>query len=238
MPITFRDISVLALLAVAAPLAAQEASEPTADAPPAAQSEPAASEEPGTGEAPAPEVPAEIGAADPASGLSMGQPVEGAEAEPQVGQPYVREEFGDWALRCLRSEDGDDPCQIYQLLLDADGNAVAEISMFPLPEGQQAVAGATIVAPLETLLTEDLTLSVDGSNARQYPFTFCNRAGCVARVGFTAEEVQQFRSGNAAQLSIVPAAAPDQRVDLTISLAGFTAGYEASAQSAPTVPEE
>ena len=107
--------------------------------------------------------------------------------------------------------------------------------MFPLPEGGQAAAGATIVAPLETLLTENLTLGIDGAEPKRYPFTFCNRAGCVARVGFTAEELQQFRNGNAAQMSIVPAAAPDQRVELTISLSGFTAGFEQA--TAPNVTQ-
>lgn len=160
--------------------------------------------------------------------LSLGTPVQG---EPQVGQPYIREVSGDWALRCLKSEEGTaDPCQLYQLLVDADGNSVAEISMFPLPEGGRAAAGATIVAPLETLLTEQLTISVDGGAARRYPFTFCNAAGCVARVGFTEEEINQFRRGNAANLRMVPAAAPDQEVNLTISLSGFTAGFTASGQ--------
>jgi invasion protein IalB len=173
--------------------------------------------------------------------LSLGEPAEGeAAAEPadQTGQPYLREEFGDWSLRCVRAAEGPDPCQLYQLLLDADGNAVAEISMFPLPEGGEAVAGATIVAPLETLLTEELTLSVDGTAARVYPFTFCTAAGCVARVGFTAEEVQQFRNGVAAEMSIVPAAAPDQRVTLAISLTGFTAGFEAGRAGSAEGPAE
>lgn len=213
MPTTLKTISVLALLAMAAPLAAQEA--------------------PAEGETPAAE-------ATPAPGgdISLGQSADAGTGEPQVGQPYIREEFGDWGLRCLRTEDGNDPCQLYQLLLDAEGNAVAEISLFPLPEGREALAGATIVAPLETLLTENLTLSVDGADQRQYPFNFCNRAGCVARVGFTAAEVDQFRAGNTAQLSIVPAAAPDQRVTLDISLSGFTAGYQAAGESAPTIPPQ
>ena len=161
----------------------------------------------------------------------MGAPVEGG--PPQVGETYIREAFGDWSLRCLKAETGEDPCQLYQLLKDADGNAVAEISMFPLPEGGQAAAGATIVAPLETLLTEQITISVDGTGARRYPFTFCNQAGCVARVGFTAEEVAQFKAGAEASMRIVPAAAPDQEVVLKISLVGFTAGYDGTAAPAP-----
>jgi len=167
---------------------------------------------------------------DPAADLSMGTPV--TEGEPQEGQPYIREEFGDWALRCLRAPEGQaDPCQLYQLLMDDQGNAVAEISLFPLPEGGRAAAGATIVVPLETLLTENLTMSVDGGQTRQYPFTFCNRAGCVARVGFSQADIDLFKRGAAAQLQMVPAAAPEETVDLTISLSGFTAGYTASSEN-------
>jgi len=212
MPISLKPLPVLALLAWTLPLAAQEA---PADQP--------ADE---TTEAPAADAPAEGATATPDAGLSMGEAPEAASEEPQVGQPYISETSGDWALRCLRTEDGEDPCQLYQLLKDEEGNNVAEISMFPLPEGGQAAAGATIVAPLETLLTENLTLGIDGNEPKRYPFTFCNRAGCVARVGFTAEEIEQFRNGNTAQLTIVPAAAPDQVVNLTISLSGFTAGFE------------
>ncbi len=167
-------------------------------------------------------------AADPAVDLAMGTEVEG---ELAVGAAYIREEFGDWALRCMKAEEGTpDPCQLYQLLFDANGNSVAEISMFPLPDGGRAAAGATIVVPLETLLTAQLQMSVDGANARRYPYTFCNRAGCVARIGFTADEVNQFKRGNAATLRMVPAAAPDEQVVLNLSLTGFTAGYDATSQ--------
>lgn len=180
-----------------------------------------------TTEEPAAEAPA----ADPADGLSLGTPLDEAGpatiADLAVGQPYVRGESGDWLFRCLKAEEGTvDPCQLYQLLNDENGNSVAEISMFPLPGSGRAAAGATIVAPLETLLTEQLTISVDGGAARRYPFTFCNTAGCVARVGFTEEEVQQFKRGNVAKVTMVPAAAPEERVELNVSLTGFTAGYD------------
>ena len=125
-----------------------------------------------------PEATPETAPAD--DGLDLGTPVDDA---PQPGEPYVREVFGDWALRCVRVADGPEPCQLYQLLLDQDENPIAEVSIVPLPPGGQAVAGAVIVVPLETLLTEQLTLSIDGSQARRYPYDFCNRAGCIARFG-------------------------------------------------------
>ncbi len=154
--------------------------------------------------------------------LSLGEPV-----GPQVGEPYVREEFGDWALRCIKSEPGaPDPCNLYQLLSNDAGVAVAEFNIFRLPEGQRAAAGATVVVPLETLLTQQLTIAVDGANPRRYPFTFCNRAGCVARVGFTQEEIDEFKRGVTATVRLVPAAAPDEEVILDVSLSGFTAGYD------------
>ena len=161
--------------------------------------------------------------------LALGEPV-----GPQVGEPYEREVFGDWALRCIKAEEGArDPCNLYQLLTNEDGVAVAEFNLFPLPEGQRAAAGATVVVPLETLLTEQLTISVDGANARRYPFTFCNRAGCVARIGFTQAEVDQFKRGSTASVRLVPAAAPEAEVVLDVSLTGFTAGFTSSSQTSP-----
>ncbi len=157
------------------------------------------------------------------SGLSLGT----VEGEVAIGQTYIREEFSSWQLRCVRTEDGKDPCQLYQLLSDGDGNSVAEFNIFPLPEGQQAVAGANVITPLETLLTASLRLAVDGGQPKRYPYSFCSQIGCFSRIGLTAEEVALFRKGAAATITIVPAAAPDETVELGLSLSGFTAGFNA-----------
>ena len=222
---SIKPLLVAAIFAVATNLSAQEAT--TTEAPAA---DAAATETP-VADASAVEVPAaDAAAAEAPADLSMGSEVAAAD-ENAVGTPYIRETQGDWSVRCLRAAPGEaDPCQLYQLLQDAEGNSVAEISMFALPEGSKAAAGATIVVPLETLLTEQLQISVDGASTRRYPFTFCNRAGCVARVGFTQDEVNQFKRGNTASVRMVPAAAPTEEVVLKISLAGFTAGYEAASK--------
>jgi hypothetical protein len=49
----------------------------------------------------------------------------------------------------------------------------------------------------------------------------------VARLGFTAEEVDSLRRGAAAKIVIVPFVAPDARVELPVSLKGFTDGLAA-----------
>lgn len=158
----------------------------------------------------------------PLTGLSTGEVISPDGAD---GDSYVGNTHGDWELVCVRVTEGPDPCQMYQLLRDAEGNATAEITIFPLPPGQEAVAGATILTPLETLLTAQLVKQVDGGAAKRYPFTFCTAIGCIARVGFTAEEVDSFRRGARATWALVPVAAPDQVVNLDMSLIGFTAAF-------------
>jgi invasion protein IalB len=165
--------------------------------------------------------------------LSMGTDTNAAPAAPTdrvnaaVGQTYISAVHGDWEERCVKTEDGADPCQLYQLLMDDNANPVAEISIFGLPKGQQAAAGATIIVPLETLLTESLSMKVDAGKERKYPFSWCSGIGCVSRVGFTGPEIDVFRKGNSAEISIVPVVAPDQRVTVKVSLKGFTAGFDA-----------
>lgn len=202
--------SALALLLAlaAAPVLAQDAAAPTEGEAPAATEAEAAT--------------------DPATapgGLAMGVEVQGD----GVGANYTAATFGDWEQRCVRTESGADPCQLYILLRDEQDNAVAEFTMFGLPEAADspAAAGATLIAPLETLLTAGVTLQIDAGAQKAYPFTFCTQIGCVARLGFTAEEVAEFKAGANAVISIAPFVAPDERVTLAMSLNGFTAGYDA-----------
>ncbi|MBO6885934.1 MAG: invasion associated locus B family protein [Marivita sp.] len=155
--------------------------------------------------------------------LDTGEPV----AEPSAKDgTYVKTTHGDWSIQCLRVPEGPEPCQMYQLLKDQNGGNVAEVSIFRVPQGGQVAAGGTFVVPLETLLTEKLNVRVDSGQAKRYDFSFCTTVGCYARVGFVAEDVAAFRRGNVANVTIVPALAPDQRVTVAMSLSGFTAAFE------------
>lgn len=204
-PVSRTLVSVLALaLAVPGAVLAQTEEAPAADAPAASEPAPAGDD------------------------LSLGAEVKAPDGP---GTTYTAATFDSWEQRCIRTEDGSDPCQLYQLLKDGEGTSVAEISMFALPAGGQAVAGATVVAPLETLLTEQMTLAIDGATPKRYPFTWCAPVGCIARLGFTQEDLDSFKKGAKATMTIVPALAPDQKVVLEISLKGFTAGFEAVAKT-------
>ena len=76
-----------------------------------------------------------------------------------------------------------------------------------------------------------MRLTIDGGEAKRYPFSFCTEVGCISRLGFTAGEVEEFKRGAQAVVTIVPAAAPNQTVELTMSLTGFTAGFTAAQAS-------
>jgi invasion protein IalB len=157
------------------------------------------------------------------SDLDTGEPV--AEANPD-NNSYIKTTHGDWAIQCLRVQEGPEPCQMYQLLRDQNGGSVAEVSIFRVPNGGQVSAGGTFIVPLETLLTQKLNIRVDSGQAKRYDFSFCTQIGCYARVGFTDEDVAAFRRGNVANVTIVPALAPDQLVTVAMSLSGFTAAFE------------
>ncbi|SEP11688.1 Invasion protein IalB, involved in pathogenesis [Salinihabitans flavidus] len=166
------------------------------------------------------------------SDLSMGEAIAEDDAE-----NISREAIGDWELQCQMIDGEKGPCSMHQLLLDENENPVAEVNIFRLANGGMAAAGATIIVPLETLLTAQLTIAIDGGAAKRYPFAYCTQVGCVARIGFTEQDLEAYKKGQVALATIVPAVAPDQTVDLDISLSGFTKAYEESTpveQPAPT----
>lgn len=158
--------------------------------------------------------------------LDMGEDT----AAPAAGGETYSEAYGDWSRECIRlpeGQDGPDPCQLSQLLYQpGEGNTIGKMTVGRLPEGGQAVAGSMVIMPLGTLLTEQLVISVDSAAQRRYPFRFCDSVGCVAQIGFTAAEIEAFKAGNQANITIVGAGAPDKKVSVPVSLKGFTAAWE------------
>jgi invasion protein IalB len=83
-----------------------------------------------------------------------------------------------------------------------------------------------VVVPLETALPAQLTVTVDDGAPRRYPYAFCNPVGCYARIGLTEQDITAYKRGAVARLTIIPALAPDQKVELDLSLDGFTASFD------------
>ncbi len=223
MPRLISTLPLVALLSLGTALHAQEEASGDAAAETATEEQPAA--DTATDQGTAAEDAGET--AEGSEEEEAGSDEEALDMGRQRQDPtYIKEQYGDWQLKCFRSEAEEDPCQMYQLLTEEAGNPVAEFSLFRLAEGAQAVAGATIVVPLGTLLTEELRISVDGGRAKTYTYSFCSMVGCFARIGLTQEDINAFKAGGAANLQIVPAQAPDQTVNIKASLDGFTAAFD------------
>jgi len=167
--------------------------------------------------------------AEDATGIESTLPV----GQTPIGETYIAETHGDWEIRCIRAEEGQpEPCQMYQLLVDQGGSPVAELNVFDLPDEGQIVAGATVVTPLDTLLTPGMRMRVDAGPWAEYPFAFCQQVGSFVRPGLTAAALDPFRNGGVATVAIVPLPAPDQVVQIEASLIGFTAGFGALSERA------
>lgn len=161
--------------------------------------------------------------------LAMGEEVSSATGQPAPAatpNDVTSEKIGDWDVQCAKDGPEPRPCRLYQLLRDDSGQPISEVTLFKLPVAEgEAVAGATMVVPLETLLTNQLTLHIDDKGSRRYPFAYCNQAGCIARIGLSQVDINNYKSGSLVKIRIVPAAAPDQVVTVNMSLNGFTKAF-------------
>lgn len=155
-------------------------------------------------------------------------------SEVEVGEPYIAEIFRDWQVRCIRSDQVEIPdrCEMFQLLEEENGNPVAEFRIAAaLIEEEGTVANATILTPLDTLLSPGLQIRVDDAEPAVVPFAFCRPVGCFVQVSLTAENIAQFENGADTQV-VLYALIRDELGQmggapvLTIaSLRGFTAAF-------------
>lgn len=159
-----------------------------------------------------------------ASGLSLGKPLE-TMREP--GEIYLAASKGDWNVRCITGNPGEtDRCEIQQLLFVNENTPIADISIFKLPEGEAAVAAANIMVPLETLLTKKFRFAFSEEIIKEYPYAFCNKNGCLVRLGLLEEDVEALKKGASSELSITHISDADASINLDVSLKGFTAAFE------------
>ncbi|OUS08378.1 hypothetical protein A9Q96_02680 [Rhodobacterales bacterium 52_120_T64] len=151
-------------------------------------------------------------------------PVAGAAAAEEQPQEIVRETHGDWEIRCTTATDA---CFLYQLMLNDQGTPVAEFSIIKLPLGSEAVAGATIVAPLGTLLTRGVIFAVDDASPVQYPFSWCTRPGCFSRFGLTDLLIADMKTGSDVNITLYSIGNAQVGIPVTASLNGFTSAFDA-----------
>ena len=156
--------------------------------------------------------------AEEADNLSIDDAMAG---EPHKPQPYIKETNKDWNLKCIAPQISTERCEANQLIVNDKKQPVAEISIFKLSDNQVAEAAATIIVPLETILSEGLILAIQDLEPKKYQFKFCNSLGCYSQIGLTKEEVEALKNKEKASIYLKHISSGDQQVIIPISLAGF-----------------
>ncbi len=172
-------------------------------------------------------------------GLAIGQtePVTLPDrSEVEAGEPYVADTFRDWQVRCIRSESDDIPdrCEMFQLLEEENGNPVAEFRIsVALFEQDDTVASATILTPLDTLLSPGLQLQIDDNPPATVPYAFCRPIGCFVQLALSEADIAEFQNGADTAVRLFALLRDENGqmggapVPTSASLRGFTAAYEA-----------
>jgi invasion protein IalB len=171
-----------------------------------------------------------------AAGLPLAAAAQEGDAGRAPGEAYVAETFTDWELRCIAAAEEGQPerCEMFQLLLDEQDNPVAVFRVnVPMTLGEDQVAAAVIVTPLETLLAPGIRLRIDDAEPTGVPYTLCEQSGCMARIPLADQAVQAFKAGGDVFMEIFALVRGDMGeiggvpVPVTASLRGFTAAYDA-----------
>ena len=141
-------------------------------------------------------------------------------------QSVTRETIGAWEVACLPSGDN---CAMAQIGNDESGTPVMEMVIRkldePLEVGERtAIAVLDVITPLGVVLIDGLSVTIDGGRTETAPFQICTEQGCLVREPIDDDLVKRFKRGNSAVVSVV--AANQGEVNATISLSGFTRGYD------------
>lgn len=175
-------------------------------------------------EAPAPEAPAAEApapAVTPAPTPAPAAPAPAPEPEPQPEVTVTP--HGDWEVGCL---DGTPQCELQQVAVDQTDNPVVLVRIVRLPSDADAEALAVFNTPLGTLLPPGLSFQIDAAQTASLPFEWCVQEGCVVRLGLREPDIAAMKRGNQVNLTVTSIADPATPVQLTLSLSGFTAGYD------------
>lgn len=145
---------------------------------------------------------------------------------PAGAAPVLRGTHGNWEIRCIGQSD----CVMTQMHQRGPNSADAVFTVIKPqgmtdPQGNRIEAFAEIVVPLGVYLPGGLGLKVDDQPARAAPFERCISEGCVVRAPISSSMIEAMRRGSTA--TIVIFSAPEQPVQIPISLSGFTAAFQA-----------
>lgn len=143
--------------------------------------------------------------------------------EAEVPLDVTEREFQDWILRCGRSEQGPEVCEMQQEQTDDDGRPIMAVAVGTVPGTSDL--GLLVMLPLGILLPPGVTLQVDGGAETPLEVQLCDRRGCRIEKLVEPELLNRLKAGREATV-FFEALDPQgraRRLGVPISLLGFTA---------------
>lgn len=140
----------------------------------------------------------------------------------QAEQNVERTPSGDWTVECVQNPQAGRLCRMVQNVKDPkNGNPLMEVVVAKPPKQRSAIL--SLRAPLGVWLRPGLSFSVDGGNADKVDFEFCLKGGCLAQVQLSQGKVNAMKRGSKAIVGMQTIRR--QKLNLNVSLRGFTAAY-------------
>lgn len=166
-------------------------------------------------------------------GLPGAAVAQDAVAPDSDGPSSILETYRDWVVRCDSAEGAPRRCEMAQELRQADGRLVFATLVQRTGTEDAAVV---FVAPFGVALAEGLRFQWADASVWDVPFATCYATGCIAERA--ADQADLARMQDAASVPVAMQAFGGDRVELTLSLAGFTGAWRrlavlAAEQTAP-----
>ena len=142
-----------------------------------------------------------------------------------TAQGVVRSAHGDWQIRCdMPPGAQSEQCALIQSVTAEDRPNIG-LTVIVLKTADQKSRLMRVLAPLGVLLPSGLGLKIDDADIGRAGFVRCLPNGCVAEVVMDEKLVGQLRAGQ--QATFVIFQTPEEGIGIPLSLAGFSAGYDA-----------
>jgi len=154
-----------------------------------------------------------------------GNPTQPGGQQSQI-KDVTTQQFEDWKVRCgTVRETGRERCQMSQDVSRPDSDqTIMRMAVGYSPQSSQPAAVFQI--PLGVVLPNGIALRVDDGEPVRFPVQICVEQGCQANLPLKQDLLQQMKAGRSAYLTMRTPRARSGRVELDISLIGFTAALQ------------
>ncbi len=157
--------------------------------------------------------------------LSLGMLVPNAFAQQQQQPPNVdTQQFQDWEVRCPTGAQAPaNACTMTQLVNNPDSDQPLMRVVMAYPPEIDGPA-MVFILPLGVRLAPGLQLTIDNGEPINFPYQVCQQQGCRADLPVKESLRQKMRNGSTATVSLI--GPRGERLDLPVSLLGFTAAND------------